>query len=161
MVKQPMSPGYCECSRSSRSPLLPDVSFPSAAVWVERPGMILGKWVGGAPSPPLNTAPPPKPFWGAMAGREDPPSWEILFTSMFSWSTKNFFSLFIRRVKQTRRAAETPRGSSLPLRSSCSAATSPISARSSGTPARVASPSHPWWLPLRGSPATTPPPIPR
>lgn len=101
-----------------------------------------GAKLGGAPSPPLNAA-PPKLHWGAAAGGEDPPSWEILFTSMFSWSTKNFFSLFIRRVKQTRRAAETPRGSSLPLRSSCSAATSPISARSSGTAARGVSTSHP------------------
>lgn len=35
MVKQPMSPGYWECSRSSRSLLLPDVSFPSAAAQEE------------------------------------------------------------------------------------------------------------------------------
>lgn len=30
MEKQPMSPGYWECRRSNRSPLLLDVSFPAA-----------------------------------------------------------------------------------------------------------------------------------
>lgn len=75
---------------------------------------------------------------GSPCHRQAPnkPSWEILFTSMFSWSTKTFFSLFIILVKQIRSAADTPRGSLHTLRSSCSAATLPISARNSGTSAK-------------------------
>lgn len=50
MVKQPMSPGYWECSRSSRSPLLPDVSFPSAAAWAET-RQDAGEGAGRVPRP--------------------------------------------------------------------------------------------------------------
>lgn len=126
-------------------PPRPSLPIPVSPSWPPRLGLPIpassvappppSPQYGAFPRPfPPSPAPPPCPN-EAREVFSRPPSREILCTRVLSWSTKHFFSLFISRVKQTRRAAETPRGSWLALRSSCSAATSPTSARSSGTAA--------------------------